>query len=994
MNIRLAYPPLISRYSSRFFSTSLVALSLWGMPVLAAEFPITKDGVALVEVQNADQNSQVLTYATEEFVRAVRIASGASLEQKAFSGQEESTPRVVIGSLSALPKEVRQSLKLQTQSEDEVLIRAYGQTLYIVGPTERAALYAVYTFLDEVAGVRWLWPGETGERIPKTPSLTMPDAVISQAPGIKYRSLAISGKHYDDDVQTWMARNRLNIDNIQPGFTKEYLSNSKKKGFQVRFAGHSVTLPKQILEAHPEYVALTGGLRKSVSSHGAHLCWSNPGVQKELIKTISERIQSNPEVDIMALYTADQWQYCECDACIAMAKDVSTRWQRLSAILLKELRQEHPKVKFWTLAYALYRPVPSFVADYDHIGYALSNASYRHLLGSGNPTSKEALSQIEKWREKGGRMGLRTYEMIPVNDPRVFIPLVTYIADEMAYAKAHQLTSYSGEILCYGWREAEAPELQNWNVNRMNVYTAARAMWNPDITAKSLIEEWCGYAYGPAAAAMAEYYHRLENAWRKAPGDIMHYQQSSAIIVDGFMSRSLITQTEASLATAREALNNADPSEELLRQKQAIALDEKMFRSWKMLFDYSLRTPSRFMNYVQRVESGSGEEAKRAVDLPWSSAHALPPLHDEEGKEAAAATWVKTFWDAKNLYIRLECVDGSETDSLELFINNPMAEGVHRLVLYRDGNRQHELQAVGHEPDKSAIFDWDSQPLSAPDRDVAWGADITIPLASLGMKAVDGAEISFALQRSFGEKDAASTVAGWPGGVYNLTNYGTLKLLSRVPPKVAIYDCKGESDPMYTTLKAAGWDIERAKNSVTSSAISLEGKDIAIIYHGDGKGFSLPAALYRNELTQFMENGGLVIVSATVGLPLHKWFNNADLELKWNGTEALRRNSEKVYEGAWLKTPHDLSKFLHRGNTPLYGFTLVGTGWRPLAEIILKNGETAPFFLMHPYGKGALIVTTSALGNGGRYEMFGDRYISRMQLLLENFFVNRESLSQ
>ena len=49
--------------------------------------------------------------------------------------------------------------------------------------------FAVSTFADEVLGVRFLWPGELGEVVPKRATLSVSDVAIRHKPVLRHRRL-------------------------------------------------------------------------------------------------------------------------------------------------------------------------------------------------------------------------------------------------------------------------------------------------------------------------------------------------------------------------------------------------------------------------------------------------------------------------------------------------------------------------------------------------------------------------------------------------------------------------------------------------------------------------------------------------------------------------------------------------------------------------------------------------------------------------------------
>jgi hypothetical protein len=261
----------------RIFRTVLVLFwVLLGSVCKADEFIIVK-GKTQARIIIGKKASAVERYAADELQRAIRMMTGAMLSIVNAGSRQET--RIVIGtpvSNDLIFQRIKQ-LKLDGTNEEQIAVLREGHVLYIAGKTPRAALYATYTFLEDVLGVRWLWPGDTGEFLPAYKNIVLSDLFISSAPGLPIRSLAITDtRNGDPDTDTWMARNRMNVVSVP---VNAHLDANKttvrrQKGFLTRIAGHNIVLPDSLLQLHPEYIAQIGGKREFQQDAAHQLCWS------------------------------------------------------------------------------------------------------------------------------------------------------------------------------------------------------------------------------------------------------------------------------------------------------------------------------------------------------------------------------------------------------------------------------------------------------------------------------------------------------------------------------------------------------------------------------------------------------------------------------------------------------------------------------------------------------------------------------------------------
>ncbi len=982
---------MLTDFSREFASLSrtlLCAGALLAMPsALFAEMVIGKEGG--ITIATADKGSITQSYAAHELQEALKAVTGAELA--IVSGSPTgSGKRIVIGRAAQLESEP--ALKLKGGSEDELLVQSVGDTLYLTGPTDRAALYATYAFLEEHVGVRWLWPGETGTFYPEKQAISVDHLKIQQTPSIPYRHLGINSPHYDNDTQTWMARQRLNIDGVQPGYRQEYFDRLKERGFLARIAGHHVTLPETLLDQHPEWRAEYGGKRQRHPSHSSHLCWSNPGVQEALKEKLTGWVKANPELDIVSLYTADHNMFCTCAACVEMAPDVSTRWQKLSRLLIAALKEVKPDLRTSSLAYQAYRPVPKETAPYDTIGYTTYNISYRYPFSSGHKGNRQALDDLAGWQALGAKVGLRGYEMIATSRPRSFVPLVYLLLDEIRYAADHGLTSYSTEVGPYGFPKNDPAHLQGWNTNRINLYAVVKAMWNASITEEALLDDWCRHAYGPAAPEMKTYYQAMEKAWRKTPGDVSYFLNPTATLAGVYMNEKLLETTRKLLAEAAAKVAG-EP-----RYAAAVKLDHDMLGTWESHYRQHQAAGLRFSASAIRLSEAAGSDP---AAFPWAKARTFPAFFSKEGKPVEDATEVKALWDDEHLYLRILCRDANpekrvalrtehddsiwSDDSIEFFVNRADI-GYDHLAVNSIGTRYEARTEGGMGLDKSFSPEWKAASFQEGND---WGLYVTLPFSWVE-KDAEG-RVALSLKRNRPQR----TASGWPDvSVHNPSAAGFISLATEEKPRALLYDRGEDGAPLMAALREKQWAVARVKRlNPDECRLPLENADVVTLFYGDGKEFQLSHPFFREDLLPFVERGGLAVIASSQRLPIDEWLDDPELGVQWSGWKIAKpRVTVETGEGSWLTTPNDLSKLFATRLTPSSGLIPTGNGWTVLATMKMADDRVVPYLMAKRIGKGMVVLTSSNFGYSGGYEMFGQRNTRSIALLLENLYTNRNGI--
>lgn len=190
-------------------------------------------------------------------------------------------------------------------------------------------LFAVYNILEKFNGVRWLFPGEAGEIIPKSDTFQFKGgkwvsntklrfffwrqlwSMVSNWPARKL------GSQYMHHETIWLLRHRSNRD-----LSEQHYPHGFEKW------------PAKYLKSHPEFFnLLPDGTRRSDPTywsghmHLISMCTSNPQFREQIVKDwISGFNPSIPRINLKANDSA--WK-CVCDACLADDDSAISSAQRL-----------------------------------------------------------------------------------------------------------------------------------------------------------------------------------------------------------------------------------------------------------------------------------------------------------------------------------------------------------------------------------------------------------------------------------------------------------------------------------------------------------------------------------------------------------------------------------------------------------------------------------------------------------------------------------------
>lgn len=803
----------------------------------------------------------------------------------------------------------------------------------------------------------------------------------------------------DGSSGPWMVRIRMNLVGYSPKKqpSPELVERRNRLGFHQRLSGHNLVLPEEFLDKHPEYLAEFGGKRQHFAKRPSQLCWSNPALQDEMGKRMKQWWEDFPSVNILSFYPADHGRFCECENCLAMG-DVSTRWQKFSRILMEKAHKEGGR--FWTLAYMGYRPPPEEVAEqFDFIGYTLYNGCYRQFLTSDDPLNTEVREEIARWQEKGGRMGIRGYEFIVFYEP-MFVPLVSWMVDQMRWARDQKLVGYMSEIPPYGHvrgkKEVPLSE-QRWTANRLNAYVAAKASWNPSLEPVALVEDWTKYLYGPAAPAMRAYYWMMEKAWRETPGNITYFLHPAASVATTFITEDLLIKANATLQEAMLALESITDEKGKTRAQEQVRLEQAMLDHWAKLHRFQVENSGSAQAYAVQLNGAPSSEEE------WARGGTLPVFEDRQKQVVPDQTEVSMVWDAQALYLKIICHDPDVAklspnylqhdqdiyadDCLEFFIDTEQeVPGYMHLAVNSAGARMDAKSSAGMMFDRDWNPEWSAR---TEKQESAWVAYITIPFKDFGGGVKKGAQWKFSINRTR-QQNKEHKHSGWPdASFHNPAAFGYLNFVEQAPAKqgaILIYESGRDSSLLATEMMKAEWQMIRVSWNEEEFVRGLKTTpDMAVIRYVRGDQFALSDEVMEGALRSYVENGGKVLFVASTNIPLDRWFEDPDASVKWSGWKIdSRRVTLDSLDGKWLREPHDLRSMLQRRTTPSSAFLVNPEHWEVLATLGLESGEEGAYLMRRPFGKGMIILTSSNLGFAGGHEIFGSRNLGNAAMLVEN----------
>lgn len=377
---------------------------------------------------------------------------------------------------------------------------------------------AIYTFLQDQLGVRWLWPGELGSDFPARKTIALAPFVHRHHPTIRGRGSAfnfsaLSNKGYGR-AHDWSRRQRLQLDSLPLG------------------GGHGFgDWWEKYHETHPEIFALQpDGTRSGhPSPRNAKLCQSNPKVWDLWLEGVEEALAKDPNVFVFNGSPNDGWSsgHCVCENCRAWDHPdgeprlmhwhhyreerpaLSDRHVTFANHLAAKLKERFPDRDYYVLmlSYGHSRPAPIEARPAENVIMAsVANFFGRtDLVDRGSTWGTTHRDQFAAWGKLAHHLTWRPNTGSPAGWQHGLPDLSVQqtIADLKFVAENHCLGIFIDSV----W--------EHWATQGPQYYVMSQLLWDPAADAEAILDDYYRRAFGPAAGEIREYFEALESARMK-----------------------------------------------------------------------------------------------------------------------------------------------------------------------------------------------------------------------------------------------------------------------------------------------------------------------------------------------------------------------------------------------------------------------------------------------------------------------------------------------
>ena len=543
-----------------FRAAFCAAVALCLCCAVRGDFTVAADGVPQADIVVPGKANAIERYAADELRHhlAKMVGSDFAVIAETDLGTSKTRHHFFLGATKAAQAE---GLLAAPLALEEHRVKTVGGNLFLFGrdvvrgdvadlwaKCSRGTMYAVYDFLTKSCGVRWLWPGEKGECVPRRRDLSFGDMDRGGVEPIQmrlfYGARGKPTKGFFNGFRDQAARERYYADVIR--FLLRHRLGTRRHITQ----GHSFQQYwKRFGETHPEYFnLLPDGKRRPLngdrSGASVTMCVSEPGLWRQIAEDWRERIlrakAAGDEIyvgicenDSPGMCTCPRcrawdapsdlfaksdywngsgkdpltcgnrfWRLCDvrwgelgCDWTKPPPPDVSDRYARFYNAVLAEVRKIEPSARVIGYGYSNYAegPKQTKMSPGVTVEYVPRNYFPYHAEDSAH-----LRREWDAWRTAGtDEMLFRpNYMLAGANFP---IDFARHATADIAYIATNGLVGCRFDSLMGAWGAQPA-----------HLYAIIRSLSEPTLGYEAAVSELSA-AFGPAEAAVRRYFKFVED---------------------------------------------------------------------------------------------------------------------------------------------------------------------------------------------------------------------------------------------------------------------------------------------------------------------------------------------------------------------------------------------------------------------------------------------------------------------------------------------------
>ncbi|MBH05475.1 MAG: hypothetical protein CMJ20_04055 [Phycisphaeraceae bacterium] len=409
---------------------------------------------------------------------------------------------------------------------DGIVIRTVGSDLVLSGGRPRGVLFSIYTFLQDVVGVRWWTSDET--HIPAKPSLVAPPLNVIYRPPFDLRKF-ITGDLNAESPHPLRLRHNGHVYKIDVGDHTILKLLPPKEHFLEHPDWYMYAPPVDPDPSeYPEY-RYDGTLELVKKNHPPEIvemakktrrlpyeaCLSSPGALEAVTQAVLRKIETDypkwqyPPKLVLVTQNNGSWT-CKCDACLTTKKregSNSALWVEFANAIAERVVQDYPDVLIAIMAFLDNEKPPAHLKLHPNVlAYSCPVVSNRKLP----LTEVEQGNWVAKWSN------LAQYMLVWDHVPNFHYPLEPHPNHFVVPKNLRFYAKHGVNGLMLEGKSGRASEF-----GKMRAYVWCQLMWNPQQDERKLIIDFLHAYYGNAGPYLLQWIDLQHQAAHQAENFVL-----------------------------------------------------------------------------------------------------------------------------------------------------------------------------------------------------------------------------------------------------------------------------------------------------------------------------------------------------------------------------------------------------------------------------------------------------------------------------------------
>ena len=530
------------------------------------------------------------------------------------------------------------------------------------------------------------------------------------------------------------------------------------EGFEGYPHNFSAVIPNRILEQHPDWCGMRADGQRLPPHKGGPgtFCMTSPGAIDFVADKMLAFVGDNKDcIARFNLLPMDGCTYCQCERCLKLYQPyekpdipyvpispymVSDAYYHFVSEVAKRVGTKAPHVRVGAMAYADTHAAPRKIARLpDNVWVEVVQYGSRNLPMSSPANAAMRQCQVA-WARACGHFIHYEYALIHGEwaVPTMPIPLVSGIVDRSAFLHERK-----------AWNGGTQSGMRCLPHNPWNHYAYVRMLWDVNVTADQITEEFFTAYYREAKAPMLAYYRSLEDHLIRNNVNLQDVAYDQGPNPDAFPP-ALADKLRGCLAEAGKAAASAPWYVQRRVRTAREDLEWGIAAATRRSLDLATATASGKKIYSCHRRNGAITIDGKLDDEGWKGAplasdFVTPGERENKRVPDSEQTGFRMTWDDENLYLAVRCSNTNMaslkageavwgTDNFEWFLVPEQAyagAGIYQTALSAF-NRSFGPDRHVHDQWHKDL-DWKAKGLeTAVQRgDAFWTAELALPFKAL-----------------------------------------------------------------------------------------------------------------------------------------------------------------------------------------------------------------------------------------------------------------------